>query len=371
MITIEHNLNLSHNIYKDAKRGTYYFRIKYYDKKNQRKEIKKSGFKQRKEALKKCNEIMDELEGVGQINKLPFDKLVSEYIEWYSARRKSSSVKALKTHTNNHLLPYFKSMDVFNMTTKDVMKFQNTKLKKGHSGEYLKKMHVFLVSLLNHAMKFHDLKQNVASLVGNFEIESNKRLNYWTIEQFNQFYEALATQQQKLFFKLLFYSGARKGEIRALTWRDINYDDEFIHINKTDYHGEVTAPKTKAAIRDIYLPAHMMNDIKEYLKCYKENNVYKDDYVLFGTFFKAYSESTIDRWFTTALKILDEKLPDGQTFPRIVIHELRHSHASMLVNHGASIMVIAQRLGHADSNEVYNRYGHLYPSTQKEIVKYL
>lgn len=54
----------------------------------------------------------------------------------------------------------------------------------------------------------------------------------------------------------------------------------FIHINKTDYHGEVTAPKTKAAIRDIYLPVHMMNDIKE-------NNVYKDDYVLFGTFFKA------------------------------------------------------------------------------------
>ena len=227
MIPIAHNLNLSHNIYKDAKRGTYYFRIKYYDKKNQRKEIKKSGFKQRKEALKKCNEIMDELEGVGQINKLPFDKLVDEYIEWYSARRKSSSVKALKTHTNNHLLPYFKSMDVFNMTTQDVMKFQNTKLKEGHSGEYLKKMHVFLVSLLNHAMKFHDLKQNVASLVGNFEIESNKRLNYWTLEQFNQFYDALATQQQKLFFKLLFYSGARKGEIRALTWRDINYDDDF------------------------------------------------------------------------------------------------------------------------------------------------
>ena len=145
----------------------------------------------------------------------------------------------------------------------------------------------------------------------------------------------------------------------------------FIHINKTDYHGEVTAPKRKAAIRDIYLPFHMMNDIEKYLKWYKENNVYKDDYVLFGTFFKAYSESTIDRWFTTALKVLDEQLPDVQTFPRIVIHELRHSHASMLVNHGASIMVIAQRLGHADSNEVYNRYGHLYPSTQKEIVKYL
>ncbi|WJD66086.1 tyrosine-type recombinase/integrase [Staphylococcus epidermidis] len=75
--------------------------------------------------------------------------------------------------------------------------------------------------------------------------------------------------------------------------------------------------------------------------------------------------------FTTALKTLDEQLPECQKFPRIVIHELRHSHASMLVNHGVSIIVIAQRLGHADSNKVYNRYGHLYPSTQKEIVKYL
>ena len=73
---------------------------------------------------------------------------------------------------------------------------------------------------------------------------------------------------------------------------------------------------------------------------------------------------------TTALKVLDEQLPDGQTFSRIVIHELRHSHASMLVNHGAVSWLIAQRLGHADSNEVYNRYGHLYPSNQK-IVKYL
>ena len=105
MITINNDLNISHNIYKDAKRGTYYFRIKYYDKYNQRKEIKKSGFKQRKEALKKCNEVMDELEGVGQINKLPFNKLVDEYIEWYSARRKSSSVKALKTHTKTICYP--------------------------------------------------------------------------------------------------------------------------------------------------------------------------------------------------------------------------------------------------------------------------
>ncbi len=153
--------------------------------------------------------------------------------------------------------------------------------------------------------------------------------------------EVLPTIQQKLFFKLLFYTGARKGEIRAITWRDINFSDNYIHIDKTDYHSTVTTPKTKAAIRDIYLPQHVMDDLTEYQSWYKDNNIYKEDYVLFGTFFKSFSESTIDRWFTTALNVLDDNLPNGQTFPRIVIHELRNSHASHLINHGANIMIIA------------------------------
>ncbi len=66
MITIEHNLNLSHNIYKDAKRGSYYFRITYYDKTNTRKYITRKGFAQRKDAVKQCNKMMDELEGIGE-----------------------------------------------------------------------------------------------------------------------------------------------------------------------------------------------------------------------------------------------------------------------------------------------------------------
>ncbi|MCQ9279770.1 site-specific integrase [Staphylococcus borealis] len=365
------NLRITSNIYKDKNRGTYYFRITYYDKSKTRKFITRKGFKQRKEAVLKCNEIINELENVGQLNKLPFDKLAQEYLNWYIARRKSSSVKALKTHLNNHLLPYFNSMDTFNMKPQDILNFQNKKLREGYSGEYLKKMHVYLVSVLNYAMKYYELKSNVASLVGNFEIDTNKRLNYWTLEQFNQFYNVLSDITHKLFFKLLFYSGARKGEIRALTWKDINFKEEYIHIDKTDYHGEVTTPKTKSSIRDIYLPTHMMNDLKEYLFWYKQNKIYKENYVIFGSFFKSYSESTIDRWFTNALKKLDAQLPPGQTFPRIVIHELRHSHASLLVNNGASLMIIAQRLGHASIEEVSTRYGHLYPSTQKEIIKYL
>lgn len=88
---MNHDLKISHNIYKDAKRSTYYFRITYYDETNTRQFITRKGFSQRKEAVKKCNEILDELEGIGNIDTLPFDELVNEYTDWYSARRKQSS----------------------------------------------------------------------------------------------------------------------------------------------------------------------------------------------------------------------------------------------------------------------------------------
>lgn len=366
-----HDLKISHNIYKHDSRGTYYFRITYYDETNKRKEIKRSGFKMRKDAVIECNKIIDELEGIGKLNKLPFDELASEYLEWYSARRKASSIKALKTHLNNHLIPFFSKVDVFEIDTKLIMKFQNKKLNEGHSGEYLKKMHVFMVQILNHAMKYHDLPRNPASMVGNFEVDSHKRLNYWTLEQFNQFLTEVPNIQHRLFFKLLFWTGARKGEIRALTWEDINFDNKFISITKTNYDSVVTTPKTKASIRDVYLPNHVMNDIKEYQTWYKENNVYKPSYVLFGTFFNSLSDSTIDRWFKDALNRLDDSLPGDETFPRIVLHEFRHSAASMLINHGASPMIVAQRLGHNGISEVTERYGHLYPSTQLEIINLL
>lgn len=230
--------------------------------------------------------------------------MAEEYLDWYSARRKASSIKALRTLLNNHLIPYFKNVDVFDIDTKMIMKFQSKKLKVGLSGNYLKSTHVFLVQMLNHAVKYHGLDKNVTSLVGNFEVESVKRLNYWTLDQFNIFIEVVPTIQQKMFFTLLFWSGARKGEIRALTWNDINFDDNY----KTDYHGTVTTTKTKSSTLNVYLVNHVMEDLKEYQVWYKENQIYKDSYVLFGTFHKALSESTIDKWYKSTLDILENTL---------------------------------------------------------------
>ncbi len=66
----------------------------------------------------------------------------------------------------------------------------------------------------------------------------------------------------KAFFSTLYYSGARKGELLALTWEDINFEEKTINIHKTKYNRQVTEPKTKASNRIIMLPNFVMNLLK-------------------------------------------------------------------------------------------------------------
>lgn len=75
---------------------------------------------------------------------------------------------------------------------------------------------------------------------------------------------------------------------------------------------------------------------------------------------KPYCEQTIRRRLEHYAKITNVKY--------IRIHDLRHSHASLLINKGQNILIVAQRLGHSDVTQTLNTYAHLMPSAQQEII---
>ena len=145
------------------------------------------------------------------------------------------------------------------------MNYQNKIIDK-YSPDFLKKIHTTLSAIFNHAIKFHGQTNNPARITGNFEIETNKRLNYWEFEEFKQFINSVDELMYKAFFTTLYYSGARKGELLALTWKDINFNDHTIDINKTEYNRIITKPKTKASNRIILLPKFVMQLLDEQKK---------------------------------------------------------------------------------------------------------
>ena len=156
-------------------------------------------------------------------------------------------------------------------------------------------------------------------------------------------------------FEMLYWCGIREGELLALTAADFNFDKETVTINKSyqRLHGEdvITTPKTKKSNRTIKMPKFLCEEMKEYLG------------MIYGLKKK-------DRIFTVTKSYLHHEMDRGAKaagVKRIRIHDLRHSHISLLIDMGFSAVAIADRVGH-ESIDITYQYAHLFPSKQVEMA---
>lgn len=343
-------------VYKDKERNTYYFTVRVRQNDGTTKQIKRRGFKTKKEAKEaEAHAMFDTV----STNDVTFLEMATQYHDWYAARRKESSIHVIKNIVFNHLIPEFGDTKLKDIKPVHVLNYHN-KIIKNYAPDYLKRIHVTLSAVFNYGIKHHELKENPARVVGNFEIESNKRMEFWELEEFKQFIAVVDDEIYEAFFFTLYYSGCRKGELIALTWEDVDFEKKTININKTDYNRTITKPKTQAANRIILLPDFVMSKLEGIKKSAELTAPVKNNYVVFGQFLDSISTSNLDRRYNAYVKKAEVK--------RIKIHSWRHSHASYLINHGVSALVVAQRLGHADVATTLNTYSHLYPSKQTEAV---
>ncbi|PEV78779.1 tyrosine-type recombinase/integrase [Bacillus cereus] len=346
-------------IYKDKERGTYFFvvRVRQFD--GTQKQVKRRGFKTKKEAREAEAKMLVEKE---TNSNLTFAQVADSYFDWYCQRRKQSSINAIKNAIYNHLLKEFGKMKIDTITAKHVMNFQN-KLLNNYSADTLKQIHTILSAIFNFAIKFYGLTNNPARIAGNFELESNKRMSYWEFDEFQRFIDTVDDLLYNAFFSTLYYSGTRKGELLALTWADVDFVGKTININKTEYNRQVTKPKTRSSNRIILLPTLIINLLKKLKEHATLTAPVKNDYVVFGEFYNSIATSTLDERYKKYVATAGVK--------KILLHEFRHSHASYLINKGVSPLVVAQRLGHSDVATTLNTYSHLYPSKQAEALAFI
>ncbi len=341
-------------VYKDENRGTYYFLTRVPKKGGGTKQVKRRGFTSPREAKKAEAEVILNAEDYEEENPT-FEYVAGEYKEWYKKRRKESSYNKISSIINIHLLPYFGKKKLDAIRARDVTKFQD-KVLDGNSTAHVKKMHTVLSAVFNFAIKQEYTKVNPARTVGNIDIAEDKHIDYWTLEEFKSFINIVDDFLYYTLFMTLYYSGMRKGELLALTWGDIDFENSTINIDKTAYNRIVTKPKTQASVRKIIMPKHVMRLLSQ-LKSQQDP---KMSYVVFGEYREHLATTTLDRKYERYIK--------AAKVNKIRIHDFRHSHASYLINNGTIASVIAQRLGHGNVATTLNTYSHLYPSTEKEAV---
>lgn len=345
-------------IYKDKDRNTYYLIVWIEQNDGTKKQVKRRGFKRRKDAIDAELKLLTEK----VTDNLTFRSAAQQYLEWYGKRRKHSSLITRENVIKNHLIPEFKDKKLSKITPKNVMDYQSKIIDK-FSGSYLSTIHVTLSAIFSFSIKYLNATSNPASLAGNFEVENVKRINYWTVEEFKTFIEYVDELAYYVFFNVMYYTGARKGELLALTWADIDFEKNEINIDKTEYQRQITSPKKKASTRKLLMPFFVMDMLSKLKKDASLEAPVKSGYVVFGQFYDSFSTSTLDRRYASYIKSSGVK--------RILLHEFRHSHASYLIAKSVDPLVIAYRLGHSDVATTLNTYSHMYPSKQKEAVQFM
>ena len=344
------------SIYKDKKRGTYYFITRIPKMGGGTRQVKRRGFSSRQEARKAEADVVLNAEQYDSDNP-SFNFIADEYLKWYKRRRKESSYYKVESIIRVNLKTVFGRKKLKDISNRDVTKLQDDLLDDDRSINHVKKVHQILSAIFNFAIKQEYTLKNPARNVGNVDLEEERHINYWTLEEFKHFISQVDDYLYKTLFTVLYYSGMRKGEISALVWSDIDFEGNTIRIDKTAYNGLITKPKTTSSERTISMPDFTMKMLQK-LKISKGCEQ-KTGYYVFGNFYDHLPATTLDRHYHKYLKNINKK---------IRLHDFRHSHASYLINKGAIPKVVANRLGHKDVATTLNTYSHLYPSTEKEII---
>lgn len=346
--------------YKDDKKSSWYTAFYYQNWQGAKVKKLKRGFPTKREALEWERRFL-----LQQSNNLDmtFGDFVKIYTSDMGARIREHTWETKDSIIEKKILPYFKDKKMSEIAPKDVIAWQNTMMAfhyeggKAFSQTYLKSMHNQLSAIFNHAVRFYELKSNPAAKVGNMgKKESNREMLFWTKEEYLKFADEMMDKPISFYaFEMLYWCGIRLGELLALTSADFNFQKSTITINKSYQRLKgrdvITDPKTPKSNRTIAMPDFLCEEMQEYIKslygCGKSDRIFPIT--------KAYLHHEMDRGSKAA------------GVKRIRIHDIRHSHVSLLIEMGFSAVAIADRVGH-ESIDITYRYAHLFPTKQTEMA---
>ena len=342
---------------KDKKTGKWLIQYRYTDWQGKRRKSTKRGFATKREAEEWLRNFLI-------TQKADFDMKFEDFWKMYYAdmetRLREHTMRTKKYIVELKILPYFGNKRVNDITAADIRQWQNELIKMGYSPTYLKTINNQLSAIFNYAIRYYDLKSNPCAKAGSMGKSKAEEMDFWTGEEFRKFIDSVMNKRLSyMAFMTLYWTGMRMGELLALNPKDVDLEKRTISITKSYQRlgkkDVITPPKTPKSKRVITIPEFLAADIKDYMD-------------------SLYELQENDRLFPITKYYLEHEMQRGikeSGVKRIRVHDLRHSHASMLIELGFSPLEIANRLGHEKVETTLNTYAHLYPNKQTKLAERL
>ena len=355
--------------YKDKDSGKWLCKFYYQDGNGNKRQKKKMGFDTKKQALEYEREYLLKRQGQPTM-------LLSSFINLYETDQfpqlRQNSIRT-KGSRYKKIMETFPDMPLNEISPRDIKAWQNKLISLDHSNGYIKALQTEFSILLNHAVRFYGLPKNPIHMV---KLAKNPnyippKMRYRTFEEFRQVYNQIDNIKSKTAINLLYFTGMRKGELDALTWEKIDFENKTILIDRSlqRLKGKDVVTQTKTyESRKISLPNTTLEILGDYKNhCYNINKEYR-----VFQWEKRYVENGIKQGVEKAnqeIKEYNKSHEDKKPLiKRIHVHGLRHSHASYLINHNINIVLISKRLGHKNTSITLDTYSHFFPIAESKMI---
>ena len=334
-----------------------------------------SGFDTKKEAEKAMTAKLQEIHSGLYVE--PAKETMESYMTTWLADKASqvrpSTYRGYAWLINRHIIPGLGRIKISDLRPQHLQTFYRNlqKQEKPLSNRSILHTHMILHEALDRALKWGLIARNVADAVDPPRPET-KQNRIWTPEDVRRFLEANEKEDPRFFagFVLGIMVGMRKGEILGLRWSDIDWKQSVAHINQslTWVNGgpRFLEPKTDRSRRAVALSPETIEVLK------KHRSHQAPERLLYGQAYQEYDlvlcrvdgrpvhPRTFDAAWYRAL--------DRADVPRIRFHDLRHTHASLLLAQGVHPKIVSERLGHSTINVTLDIYSHVLPGLQKEVA---
>ncbi|EEV33334.1 integrase [Enterococcus gallinarum EG2] len=325
------------------------------------------GFRTQREARLAIADL--ELNGLSKPESEPqmihtYEQIYNLWYEEYKTTVKASTLLKTERVFKNHILPAFGNKPIQDIKPMDAQNQMNIWHKKLVRASMVMN---YAGLIFDYAIRMQLINMNPTKVikkpVRKESVREDKDMNFYDKDELKKFMAALENNNNFrafVYFRLLAFTGMRKGESLALKWSDIDLEKQTLYINKAVSRSAtglyIQTPKTPSSIRRISIDDKTVSILQEYKKESPDGLVFQseDGGIL--------SPAKPRKWYLTAMK----NLPDD--FKQISIHGFRHTHASLLFEAGASIKDVQSRLGHSDIQTTMDVYTHVSKTAKEQLA---
>ncbi|MGG3624356.1 site-specific integrase [Bacillus gobiensis] len=337
-----------------------------------RKQITRRGFATKREAEKVANEIENQINKDTYIvdSKMTLKEYLNKWLDLAAKRKvRETTFTNYKRAIDYRVIPVLGHFQLSELKSTHFEQFINSLIQDGLSERYIEYIYTVLYGALEKAVDWELIIKNPLKKVDIPRGRRRKTIT-WSREELNRFLDHAKFSDITYYmaFKLDAYTGLRRGELLGLKWSDVDFSENRINVSRSliyDKQGFRFGPvKTEKSERSVKVDKKVMEELRSYKAKQSElkmaiRSEYDDQNLIFA---RKDGQPIYFRTFTT---VFNRSIKEANV-PKIRVHDIRHTHATLMLEAGASLKDVQERLGHSSIQMTGDIYAHVSPVMQEK-----